>query len=35
MQAKYWVDLPVLVVSHSPASHEHIEHIVDVESLKA
>jgi len=34
MQRQYWTDLPVLAVSHSPASHEHIEHVVDVESLK-
>jgi len=34
MQSRYWVDVPVLVVSHSPASHEHIEHMIDIEEIK-
>jgi DNA repair exonuclease SbcCD ATPase subunit len=33
MQRRYW-DLPVLVVSHSPASHEHIEYAIDIEEVK-
>jgi len=33
MQRRYW-DLPVLVVSHSPASHEHIEFSIDIEEVK-
>ena len=33
MQRRYW-NLPVLVVSHSPASHEHIEHMIDIEEVK-
>lgn len=33
MQRRYW-NLPVLVVSHSPASHEHIEYAIDIEEVK-
>jgi len=33
MQRRYWTDTPVLVVSHSPASHEHIEHTITVDEL--
>ena len=34
MQRRYWTDTPpVLVVSHSPASHEHIEHTITVNEL--
>jgi hypothetical protein len=35
MQRRYWMDCPVLAVSHSPASHEHIEYSIDIEELKA
>ena len=34
MQRQYWTDSKVLVVSHSPASHEHIESIITMEDLK-
>ena len=33
MQRRYW-DIPVLVVSHSPASHEHIIQHIDIEEVK-
>lgn len=34
MQRRYWTDCPVLAVSHSPASHEHIEHSIDIQEIK-
>jgi len=33
MQRQYWTDSKVLVVSHSPASHEHIESIIKMEDV--
>ena len=33
MQRQYWTDLPVLAVSHSPASHEHIENTITIKEL--
>lgn len=33
MQRRYWTDTPVLVVSHSPASHEHIENTITIKEL--
>jgi DNA repair exonuclease SbcCD nuclease subunit len=34
IQKKYWTDHRVLVVSHSPASHEYIENTIYMEELK-
>jgi len=33
IQRQYWTDSRVLVVSHSPASHEHIENMISMEEI--
>ena len=35
MQRRFWKNQNVLVVSHSPASHEHIENQINIKELKS